>query len=65
MTGDDFTAWMQHMGYNRLQAAAALGVGRNTVPRWMNEGAPLHVALACTALALGMKPWPLELNPAQ
>lgn len=57
MSGDDFAAWLAHMGYNIGDAATALGVGRNTVPRYAKEGAPRHIGLACAALARGMKEW--------
>lgn len=57
MTGEDFTAWMAHMKFRKADAAEALGLGRNTVPRYMEEGAPLYIALACTALAQGMPAW--------
>lgn len=57
MTGEDFTAWMQHMGYNITQTVQALEVSRNTVPRYMKDGAPLYIALACAALARKIQPW--------
>ena len=57
MTGEDFSAWMKHMGFGIGEAAAKLGVGRNTVPRYMKEGAPDHIAYACAAIAFGLPKW--------
>jgi hypothetical protein len=59
MTAEDFAAWMEHRGYNNLQAAAALGVGRNSITRYLRIGADKTVALACSADAMNLKPWPL------
>ncbi len=60
MEAKDFTEWRQKMGFNRVQAADALGMGRNTPKRYEDGETeiPLHVALACAALIRGIKPWP-------
>lgn len=57
MTGDDFTAWMKHMHLGVSDAAERLGIGRNTVPRYMKEGAPKHIGLACAAIAMSLPEW--------
>ena len=57
MTPDDLRAWQSHMGYTYDSAAAALGVNRATYARWLKVGASRTVALACAALAEGLKPW--------
>lgn len=57
MSADDFNAWLDHMGISGLEAARRLGVSKNTVPRYKIEGAPLHIGLACAALAFGLPPW--------
>jgi len=58
MTYADFTAWREQMGYNRLQATDALGLGRNQIKRYADgQPIPLYVALACAALAAGLGPW--------
>jgi predicted transcriptional regulator len=57
MTGDDFTAWMKHMGLSIGEAADRLGLGRNTVPRYMRDGAPAHIGYACAAIAMGLPQW--------
>jgi hypothetical protein len=57
MTADNFTAWMARMNLNLLQAAAELGIGRNTAAKYAREGAPRYIGLACSAIAQGFKPW--------
>jgi len=59
MTAQEFATWRQQMGLNRVQAAEALGVGRNQPQRY-EEGQPIpkYIALACAALAKGIGPWP-------
>lgn len=62
MSGDDFQNWMAHRGYNIGQAAAALGLGRNTVARYLKKGTTdKTVALACSADAAGLQPWPVRV----
>lgn len=61
MKADDFAAWRKHMKFNGTEAANQLGISRNTV-RWYEEGRhqpPRSIALACTAIALGLRPWPV------
>lgn len=57
MTADEFAAWRKRMGYNRVQAADALGLGRNQPQRY-EEGQPIpkYIALACAAIAFGLPP---------
>ncbi|MBC38906.1 MAG: hypothetical protein CMH91_07570 [Oceanicaulis sp.] len=58
MTGKDFTAWLDHMGFKDAQAARALGgMSRNSIKKYKDEGAPYHIGLACAALAYGLPPW--------
>jgi len=52
MTPADLTAWRQRTGLNRLQAAEALGISRNTITR-MEAGTseiPAYIELATEAL---------------
>ncbi|WP_420961086.1 helix-turn-helix domain-containing protein [Brucella sp. IR073] len=60
MTPEDFKAWRERMGFNRVQAAEALGVSRNMPQRYEDGHAeiPLYIALACAALVRGIAPWP-------
>ena len=59
MTTADLRAWQASMGYTYNTAAAALGVSRATYARWLAGpgDVPRTTALACSALAAGMKPW--------
>lgn len=57
MTAEDFEAWLQHTGFSGLEAARQLEVSKNTVMKYRREGAPLHIALACSALSHGLPPW--------
>jgi len=56
MDAKSFCDWMERMDFNNLEAAAALGISRNTVPTYRKEGAPLYIALACAALSYGLPP---------
>lgn len=57
MTPTEFREWRERLGLNRVEAADALGMGRNQ-PKRYEEGQPIpkYVALACAAIALGVKP---------
>ena len=57
MTAHDFTAWMKHMNLDKGETARLLGLGRNTVPRYMAEGAPPYIGYACAAIAMGLPQW--------
>lgn len=57
MTAQDFIDWRERLGFNRTDAAEALGLGRNQPQRY-EEGQPIpkYIALACAALAHGLPP---------
>lgn len=57
MEPEDFAAWMAHMGFNIQTAAERLDLGRNTVARYRRKGAPGHIGLACSAIAMGIPAW--------
>lgn len=57
MTAEDFNLWLTHTGLSGLEAAKRLGISKNTVVKYRRTGTPLHIALACAALASGIKPW--------
>lgn len=57
MSGEDFAAWLDHMGLSDAAAARALELSRNSVAKYKIAGAPRHVALACAALAFGLPAW--------
>ena len=66
MTADDFKAWRAEMGLSQRGAAEALDLSRGTIENYERghriggqpSPIPLTVALACTALAEGLAPWP-------
>lgn len=57
MTAYQFKQWRERLGFNRVQAAEALGLGRNQPQRY-EEGQPIpkYIALACAAIAFGLPP---------
>lgn len=57
MTGEDLAAWMEAQGLNIIKAADLFGIGRNTMARYMKEGAPDYIAYACAAIAFGLPKW--------
>lgn len=59
MTADDLRAWQAHMGLSQRAAADALGVTHAAYSAWVLGKTPidLRTALACAALAAGLKPW--------
>ena len=59
MTPDDLRAWQARMGYTYETAAAALGISRSGFAKLLAGDHPIdkRTALACNALAVGMKEW--------
>ncbi len=62
MTPDDLRAWRAHMRLSQQAASELLDVRKQTVTDWEGgKHAPSRsVALACTALAHGLEPWPVQ-----
>lgn len=67
MTPGDLQGWQQAMGISGLEAARRLGVSSATYRDWIagrsrTTGKPIKisklVALACAAIAVGLKEWP-------
>ena len=50
--------WMAHLGLNKSEAAASLGIARTTLDRYLDGRTliPLVVALACAAILYGHGP---------
>lgn len=57
MTAEDFAAWIGHMKMSERKVAEALQLSRTTVAKYRQEGAPVHIGLACAALAFGLPEW--------
>lgn len=57
MSGSEFRIWQALMGWNNSEVARRLHLSRGTVQKYVDHGAPLHIALAAAALAVGLSPW--------
>lgn len=64
MTSDDFRAWLDSQEISPENAAEVLDKNRATVFRWLAGSTPIpkSIALACSALAAGLKPWSPDQN---
>ena len=60
MTNADLKAWQAQMGCTYETAAAALGVSRATYARYIKDGPPKIVGLACAAIAAGLSEYSSE-----
>jgi transcriptional regulator with XRE-family HTH domain len=60
MTGSSLTEWRKRLGFNRSQAANALGCHRNALAGWEAGKYPIprYIALACAALSYGLPEHP-------
>lgn len=58
MPAADFERFLDLMNLSERAAVEVLGISRPSIARYKREGAPLVVALACAAIARGLKPWP-------
>ena len=60
MTASDFNSWRSHLNITRAEAAKRLGCSVNTITAYEQgrNAVPRYVALACSAVALGLPPWP-------
>lgn len=58
MTAADFIALHQRLGMSRAALCRALGIAPNTGTAYATgrQAIPRHIALACAAVALGVKP---------
>lgn len=60
MTAQDMHQWLAAVGLSRRAGAIELGVGVNTMTRYLDGRSriPKHVALACAARYHRIRPWP-------
>jgi DNA-binding XRE family transcriptional regulator len=58
MTPASLTAWRNRLSLSKTGAAEALGCSREALRLWEQgkNPIPLYIALACAAVALGIKP---------
>ena len=58
MTPASFAAWRERLGFSKSDAARRLGLSRNSIIAYETGASPipLHVALACAAIAHGLPP---------
>jgi DNA-binding XRE family transcriptional regulator len=56
MKAETFQAWRKRLGLTKVAAAKALGISRPTVDGYEAgwNKIPLHIALACAAIAHGL-----------
>jgi transcriptional regulator with XRE-family HTH domain len=66
VTPAELILWRQRQNLNMTQAAAALGLHPNTISNYEagRSEVPRYVALACAAVACGLKPWPWQEGEA-
>jgi transcriptional regulator with XRE-family HTH domain len=71
MTPDDFKAWRKAMGFTQKEAGEVLGITKWAVENYERGSRreddrpviiPRSIALACSAVFLGLEPWRLEIN---
>lgn len=59
MTGEDLKQWRALHKMSQQEAAKALGCSKMSIVNY--EGGrkiPFYIAMTCTGVALGLKPWP-------
>ena len=59
MTGCEFTEWRKRLSLTKAAAAETLGISRNMPHRYESGTVPIprHIALACSAVALNIRPY--------
>jgi len=57
MSASEFAEWLKAMKISGAEAARQLGITPNTITRYRRTGAPLVVALACSALFHRLGEW--------
>lgn len=57
MTGVEFCRWMDTMNLNTVQVRELFGLGRNTITKYREQGAPDYIGYACAAVSMGLPKW--------
>lgn len=57
MSAEQFNAWLEAMKITGAEAARRLGVGKNAITRYRQNGGDRKLALACAALYHRLEPW--------
>ena len=57
MTGEDFQAFIDHMGWSERETARQLEVDRNSIAKYKTVGTKAYLDFACAALAAGLPKW--------
>jgi hypothetical protein len=60
ISAKSFRAWQEEMGTPNHSVAKQLGISTNSPTNYRQNGAGRTVALACSALAVGLDPWSPE-----
>jgi hypothetical protein len=61
VTAAEYRAWKSALGFTGADACRALGIAPNTDTKYSRDGTsiPVYIALACSAIEQGLRPWPL------
>ncbi len=64
MTAADLQRFLDERRMQRKELGAALAVSQDRLRRWLSGRVPIprHIALACSALVLGLPEWPAEAS---
>jgi len=57
ISAENFRQWLEAMGIPNHQAARLLGISTNSPTNYRQNGAGRTIALACSALMIGLDPW--------
>lgn len=59
MSPAQLIAWRERLGWTRIEASRQIGCSQNSITAWEagRTRIPRYIALACRALANGMRPW--------
>jgi hypothetical protein len=60
MTPAEYRQWKSALGISGADAVRLIGISPNSDTKYSRDGSeiPPYIALACAAVARGLKPWP-------